>query len=48
MRILKTIVLPLALLFPATAFAEQTILWKNPQCGCCEGHAEHLRGTAST
>ena len=43
MRILKTTTLSLALLFPATAFAEQAILYKNPQCGCCEGHAEHLR-----
>src|SRR4051812_4503349 len=43
MRILKTIALSLALLSPATAFAEQAILYKNPQCGCCEGHAEHLR-----
>ena len=43
MRILKTIAVSLALLFPATAFAGQGILYKNPQCGCCEGHAEHLR-----
>lgn len=43
MRTLKTIALSLALLSPATAFAEQAVLWKNPQCGCCEGHAEHLR-----
>lgn len=43
MRILKTIAVSLALLFPATAFADQGILYKNPQCGCCEGHAEHLR-----
>ena len=43
MRILKTTALSLALLSPATAFAEQAILYKNPQCGCCEGHAEHLR-----
>lgn len=43
MRILKTIALTLALLSPAAAVAEQGILYKNPQCGCCEGHAEHLR-----
>jgi hypothetical protein len=43
MRIQKAIALSLALLSPATAFAEQAILYKNPQCGCCEGHAEHLR-----
>jgi hypothetical protein len=30
----------------APAYAEDKIpatLYKNPQCGCCEGHAEHLR-----
>jgi hypothetical protein len=43
MRILKMIALPLALLSPATAFAEPATLYKNPQCGCCEDHAEHLR-----
>ena len=43
MRIMRTIALSLALLAPATAFAGQATLYKNPQCGCCEGHAEHLR-----
>jgi hypothetical protein len=43
MHILKPIALSLALLSPATAFAGQAILYRNPQCGCCEGHAEHLR-----
>src|SRR3546814_16238075 len=33
----------LALLSPTAAVAEEAILYKNPQCGCCEGHAEHLR-----
>src|SRR3546814_20652842 len=43
MRILKTTALMLALLSPAAASAEPATLYKNPQCGCCEGHAEHLR-----
>ena len=43
MRSLMTIALSLTLLTPVTAFAEQAILYKNPQCGCCDGHAEHLR-----
>jgi hypothetical protein len=43
MRILKTIVLSVALLSPAVALAEQAVLYKSPQCGCCEGHAAHLR-----
>ena len=25
------------------AHAEEVMLYKNPQCGCCEGHAQHLR-----
>jgi hypothetical protein len=43
MRFLKTTAISLALLFPVSAFAEQAILYKNPQCDCCEGHAEYLR-----
>jgi hypothetical protein len=43
MRFLKTTSLSLALLFPVSAVAEQAVLYKNPQCDCCEGHAEHLR-----
>lgn len=43
MRILKTTALMLSLLSPTAAFATAAILYKNPQCGCCEGHAEHLR-----
>ena len=27
----------------AAADPIQATLYKNPQCGCCEGHAEHLR-----
>ena len=43
MRFLKTTAISLALLFPVSALAEQAILYKNPQCDCCEGHAEYLR-----
>ncbi|WP_341702043.1 DUF411 domain-containing protein [Ferrovibrio sp.] len=34
-----------ALIFPMTAMAQSTpaILYKNPQCGCCEGYAEYMR-----
>jgi hypothetical protein len=28
---------------PAVAGENDVMLYKNPQCGCCEGHAEHLR-----
>ncbi|MFU0503814.1 DUF411 domain-containing protein [Pseudaminobacter sp. NGMCC 1.201702] len=28
---------------PAMAGENEVMLYKNPQCGCCEGHAEHLR-----
>ena len=27
----------------AVAGENDVMLYKNPQCGCCEGHAEHLR-----
>lgn len=45
MRILSAAVLSLALLSPTLASAKtvEATLYKNPQCGCCEGHAEHLR-----
>jgi hypothetical protein len=36
----------LALTFTAPVYAAdkvQATLYKNPQCGCCEGHADHLR-----
>lgn len=32
-----------ALPLPAFAAGTQAVLFKNPQCGCCEGHAEYLR-----
>lgn len=28
---------------PAMAGENDVMLYKNPQCGCCEGHAAHLR-----
>jgi hypothetical protein len=34
-----------AMLFSAMAFAEPATIrmYVNPDCGCCEGHAQHLR-----
>jgi hypothetical protein len=37
--VLAAMVLPM----PALAAGPQAVLFKNPQCGCCEGHAEYLR-----
>jgi hypothetical protein len=47
MRNLLVVMLVAATLGGASAKAEerrQATLYKNPQCGCCEGHADHLRG----
>jgi hypothetical protein len=38
-----TLALALALPWPALADAIQATLYKMPQCGCCEGHADYLR-----
>jgi hypothetical protein len=44
-RILAT-VLTLVLTVPAHAADKiQATLYKSPQCGCCEGHADHLRAS---
>jgi hypothetical protein len=44
MRRILAAVLTLALTAPAYAADKvQATLYKNPQCGCCEGHADHLR-----
>jgi hypothetical protein len=44
MRRILTAVLTLTLAAPAYAADKiQATLYKNPQCGCCEGHADHLR-----
>jgi hypothetical protein len=29
---------------PATGVGKQVTLYKDPQCGCCEGYADYLRG----
>ncbi len=46
MRRILAAVLMLVLIAPVGASAAdrvQATLYKNPQCGCCEGHADHLR-----
>jgi hypothetical protein len=44
-NILKTLVLAslLATAGPALAGEKDVTLYKNPQCGCCEGYADYLR-----
>lgn len=45
-HLLKMLALVLALAVPAAACAETltaATLYKNPNCGCCEAYAEHLR-----
>lgn len=32
----------------ANALAEEVTLYKNPQCGCCEGYADYLRENGFT
>lgn len=32
---------------PALAGEKDVTLYKNPQCGCCEGYADYLRENAS-
>lgn len=44
MRRILAAALALALTAPAYAADKiQATLYKSPQCGCCEGHADHLR-----
>jgi hypothetical protein len=47
MRKLKFLLLTIALAWPGSAVGgehpKQATLYKNPQCGCCEGHARYLR-----
>lgn len=44
MRRILAAALALALTTPAYAADKiQATLYKSPQCGCCEGHADHLR-----
>lgn len=43
---IAALLLSLAVALPAAAAAGErpaATLYKNPQCGCCEGHADHLR-----
>jgi hypothetical protein len=42
---IRALVLVVAVLLPALATAEPATIamYVNPQCGCCEGHAQHLR-----
>ena len=40
---IAAVALTLSLPWPALADAIQATLYKMPQCGCCEGHAAHLR-----
>ena len=46
MPMLKTLLLSLFLVLPmplSAAGQTQVTLYKNPECGCCEGHAAYLR-----
>ena len=47
MRFLNALSLILPLTFSAPVLAAETareaVLYKQPQCGCCEGHADYLR-----
>jgi hypothetical protein len=46
MRVLSVLLLiPTLVLSPAVAgeSSRQATLYKNPQCGCCEGYADYLR-----
>ena len=44
MRFFALAALTAALAWPAMAAENlQATMYKNPQCGCCEGHADHLR-----
>jgi hypothetical protein len=38
----------LALIGPAHAEPVSVILYKNPECGCCDGYADYLRHNAFT
>ncbi|MEX4010016.1 DUF411 domain-containing protein [Neoaquamicrobium sediminum] len=33
---------------PSTAEAQEVMLYKNPQCGCCESYADYLRQNGFT
>lgn len=44
MKLLKKLAFATLLAFPLSGFAAETsaTLYKNPNCGCCAGHAEYL------
>ena len=42
-RQLGAVLAAAALPLPALAASTRAVLFKNPQCDCCEGHAEYLR-----
>lgn len=52
LKLLMRIALGFVLVMPATAFADdasrEAVLYKNPQCGCCEGYATYLRDNGFT
>lgn len=45
MKHLKKLAFAALLAFPVSGFADATsaTLYKNPNCGCCSGHAEYLK-----
>jgi hypothetical protein len=43
MRFIAIALFALAGLTPLAAHAQKATMYKNPQCGCCEGHAEYLQ-----
>jgi hypothetical protein len=40
---LTTVAALLAVASPALAGEDEVVLYKNPQCSCCEGYADYLR-----
>ena len=42
-RRLAAVFLAATLPLPALAAPTKAVMFKNPQCGCCEGHAEYLQ-----
>lgn len=37
-----------SLALPAHAQSKEAVLYKNPQCGCCEGYADYMRADGYT
>nr|WP_235911713.1 DUF411 domain-containing protein [Mesorhizobium xinjiangense] len=38
----------MSMVWPQPAEAQEVMLYKNPQCGCCEGYADYLRDNGFT